>query len=78
VPLTVYPFILRGVTLAGIDSAQCPRKERLEIWHRLASSWRVNGLDQMTRTIKLSEVPGTVEEMLAGKTFGRILVRPEV
>ena len=75
-PLTVYPFILRGVTLAGIDSAQCPRDSRLEIWQRLAGEWRVEGLDQLARSIKLADVPGEVEKMLAGKTFGRTLVRP--
>ncbi len=76
-PVTVYPFILRGVTLAGIDSAQCPRKERLEIWRRLANAWRIAGLDQLTRSITLAEVPQMAETMLAGKAFGRILVRPE-
>lgn len=74
--LSVYPFILRGVTLSGIDSAQCPRKERLEMWRRLAGPWHVEGIMQRTRTINLAEVPGEVEAMLAGKTFGRTLVRP--
>jgi len=76
-PLTVYPFILRGVSLVGIDSAQCPRKERLEIWDRLAGAWQIEGLEELARSIKLSEVPGEAAAMLAGKTFGRILVRPE-
>jgi len=76
-PLTVYPFILRGVSLAGIDSAQCPRKERREIWDRLAGAWQIEGLEEMTRSINLSEVPRMAEAMLAGETFGRILVRPE-
>ena len=39
IQLTVYPFILRGVTLAGIDSANCPRPERLEMWRKLAGPW---------------------------------------
>jgi len=77
-PTTVYPFILRGVSLAGIDSAHCPRKERLEIWERLADAWQIEGLEKITRSIKLSEVPRKAEAMLAGETFGRILVRPEV
>jgi len=76
-PLTVYPFILRGVTLAGIDSAQCPRKERLDIWNRLAGAWKIEGLEELTRSIRLPEVPHEAEAMLAGKTFGRTLVRPE-
>ncbi len=77
-PLTVYPFILRGVSLVGIDSAQCPREERLAIWDRLAGVWQIEGLEKMTRSITLAEVPRMAEAMLAGETFGRILVRPEV
>lgn len=76
-PTTVYPFILRGVSLAGIDSAHCPRKVRLEIWDRLADMWQIEGLEKFTHSIKLSEVPRKAEAMLAGETFGRILVRPE-
>ncbi len=75
-PLTVYPFILRGVTLAGIDSAQCPRDVRLEMWRRLANEWRIESLANFAQTVTLREVPKKVEAMLAGKTFGRTLVRP--
>ena len=74
-PLTVYPFILRGVTLAGIDSAQCPRDSRLKIWQRLATDWRIVGLEKLTRKITLADVPSAAAEMLAGKTFGRTLVQ---
>ncbi len=74
--MTVYPFILRGVTLAGIDSAQCPRASRLKIWQRLATDWRVEDAEKLARKIPLSEVPGVAAAMLAGKTFGRTLVTP--
>ena len=74
-PLTVYPFILRGVTLAGIDSAQCPRDSRLQIWQRLATDWQIDGLENLTRKIALADVPREAEAMLAGKTFGRTLVK---
>lgn len=73
-PMTVYPFILRGATLAGIDSAQCPRDSRLQIWQRLATDWRLDGLENLTRKIALADVPREAERMLAGKTFGRTLV----
>ncbi len=77
-PLTVFPFILRGVTLAGIDSAQCPREPRLAIWDRLAGDWNiVKKLEPLVREISLSEVPREVSAMLAGQTSGRILVCPE-
>ncbi|MGI9429309.1 MAG: oxidoreductase [Bythopirellula sp.] len=72
--ITVYPFILRGVTLAGIDSAQCPRASRLQIWQRLAGELRLEKLATLTRTIRLEDVPAEAAAMLAGKTFGRTLV----
>ena len=75
-PLTVYPFILRGVTLVGIDSAQCPRAPRLAIWQHLAGDWRVDPLARLTHEITLADVPRQAAAMLAGKTWGRTLVRP--
>lgn len=75
-PMTVYPFILRGVTLAGIDSAKCPRDSRLEIWQCLAGEWQLDGLDDLIHEIGLTEVPAMAEAMLAGKTHGRTLVKP--
>jgi acrylyl-CoA reductase (NADPH) len=76
-PLTVYPFLLRGVTLYGIDSAKCPREPRLEIWRRLSLEWKLHDLEFLRREVTLSEVPGVVDEMLAGKSHGRILVRTQ-
>lgn len=75
-PLTVYPFILRGVTLAGIDSAKCPREPRLEIWRRLAGDWRIDLPDDLVTTITLDDLPERVEQILAGGVAGRTLVRP--
>ena len=77
-PLTVYPFLLRGLTLYGIDSAKCPREQRLEIWRRLAAEWKLNDLEFLRREVTLSELPAAVEQMLAGKSHGRVLVRPHV
>lgn len=76
-PLTVFPFILRGVRLIGIDSAQCPMPERLKIWDRLAGPWRVDERVGTTRTITLGQLGEAVEQILAGEVTGRILVRPE-
>jgi len=74
-PLTVYPFILRGVTLAGIDSGQCPLESRVQIWQRLATDWHIEGLEKIVKKILLAEIPAVAAEMLAGKTFGRTLVQ---
>ncbi|MCI0332920.1 MAG: YhdH/YhfP family quinone oxidoreductase [Planctomycetes bacterium] len=74
--VTVYPFILRGVTLAGIDSAKCPRPERLEVWRKLAGEWRVDQLAEIVDEITLDELPDHVQKILAGQVVGRTLVVP--
>lgn len=76
-PLTVHPFLLRGVALFGIDSAKCPRPQRLEVWRRLSNEWKID-LSAIRRELTLTELPRAVEEMLAGKAFGRAIVRPTV
>lgn len=75
-PLSVYPFLLRGVTLAGIDSAKCPREPRLEIWRRLAGNWRVELPAELVTTVTLDGLPVRVAQILAGGVAGRTLVRP--
>lgn len=73
-PATVMPFILRNVTLAGVDSVYCPIEERIVAWERLAQDLNLAHLDSMITTIALSEVVSTANNMLSGKTHGRILV----
>jgi acrylyl-CoA reductase (NADPH) len=74
-PTTVYPFILRGVTLAGIDSAWCPDDRRQHVWNRLAGSWKPAKLREMTRKIPLDAIAGAVDEILRGQIAGRVVVR---
>lgn len=73
-PATVMPFILRNVTLAGVDSVYCPIEERIVAWDRLAKDLNLAHLDSMISTITLSEVVSTTNDMLSGKTHGRIIV----
>ncbi len=73
--LTVFPFLLRGVRLEGIDSAKCPMSERLKIWDRLAGEWRCNKLETLAHEIALDDVGNGVEQILKGNVRGRILVR---
>jgi acrylyl-CoA reductase (NADPH) len=76
-PLSVYPFILRGVTLHGIDSAKCPCEPRLEVWKRLSGDWNVvDKLELIAREVTLTQLPREIAAMLAGKNYGRVLVRP--
>ncbi|QDS96794.1 YhdH/YhfP family quinone oxidoreductase [Adhaeretor mobilis] len=74
-PLTVYPFILRGVTLAGIDSAKCPREPRLDIWQKLSTEWKLDVLDSLAREITLEDLQKEVEAMLDGNSRGRVILR---
>jgi acrylyl-CoA reductase (NADPH) len=71
---TVAPFILRGVTLAGIDSVMCPAPRRTEAWRRLAVDLDLAKLDAMTRRVGLEDVPALASEILAGRTRGRVVV----
>jgi putative YhdH/YhfP family quinone oxidoreductase len=72
--LTVYPFILRGVILAGIASAMLPYDRRLEIWNKLAGPWRIAGLEELAQTVRLNELEGVIERMLQGQVVGRVVV----
>lgn len=73
-PTSVMPFILRGVTLAGINSVEAPRALRLEAWARLATDLDVHLLDAMTTTIGLEDALGAAERILAGEIRGRTVV----
>jgi acrylyl-CoA reductase (NADPH) len=73
-PATVAPFILRGVTLVGIDSVMCPHAERHEAWHRLASELDLDKLHAMTQEIGLGQVIETAGLLMQGQVRGRVVV----
>lgn len=73
-PATVAPFILRGVSLLGINSVTRPYAERVTAWQRLASELDLALLDEMTREIALSEAIGAANDLLDGKVRGRVVV----
>lgn len=73
-PTTVAPFILRGVTLVGIDSVMCPMAERVVAWSRLATLVDDAWLLPMQREIGLSETITAAQDLLAGRVRGRLLV----
>ncbi|OUI84103.1 acrylyl-CoA reductase (NADPH) [Acetobacter tropicalis] len=74
-PSTVAPFILRGVTLVGIDSVMCPRDKRLVAWSHLADLIDPVKLEAMTSEITLDSVVDAASSLLEGKTRGRVVVR---
>ncbi len=71
---TVYPFILRGISLLGIDSVQCPMDEREELWQLLAGPWRPYTFAENTEEITPETLPENIDRILHGKVTGRILV----
>ena len=73
-PASVAPFILRGVTLAGIDSVMCPKAKRVAAWNRLATDLDRGKLDSLTVTRPLSDVIALAPEILAGKVRGRVVL----
>jgi acrylyl-CoA reductase (NADPH) len=74
--MTVMPFIIRGVSLLGVASAGTARDIREQVWQHLGNDWKPQHLDTIcTREAGLAELPEIFEMMLAGKSFGRTLVR---
>jgi acrylyl-CoA reductase (NADPH) len=73
-PSSVAPFILRGVTLVGIDSVMCPRPERLVAWERLAHDLDVDKLAMITHEVSLAEAIPTAAQLIEGKVRGRVVV----
>lgn len=73
-PITVHPFILRGIALAGISTAWTPMPRREEIWRRLAGPWKLDIPDDVVRSVTLDGVAAEVERILAGQVAGRVVV----
>ncbi len=73
-PSSVAPFILRGVTLAGVDSVMAPHARRLDAWTRLSHDLDIDKLDQMTVTRPISDAVALAPEILAGKVRGRVVL----
>jgi acrylyl-CoA reductase (NADPH) len=73
-PTTVIPFLLRGVTLYGIDSVMCPAERRRATWARLAEVLDTDALEAMTSVATLADVPALADDILAGRTRGRVVV----
>lgn len=74
-PLNVYPFILRGVTLMGIDSQNCPMPIRTKVWQKIASDWKIDRLDPITTEVSLDELSDRIELVLQRKHKGRTIVK---
>jgi acrylyl-CoA reductase (NADPH) len=73
-PASVAPFILRGVTLAGIDSVMCPRPERLEAWRRLGTDLDISKLETISTEISLADAIPAASKLINGEIRGRVIV----
>ena len=69
------PFILRGVTIYGVDSVPVPIEERQRIWQLLANEWKLQGLAELAREVGLDELEPEIERILQGGQTGRVVVR---
>ncbi|MDL4839015.1 NADPH:quinone oxidoreductase family protein [Aquibacillus rhizosphaerae] len=74
VPTTVFPFILRGVSLIGIDSVYCPMNIRKKIWDRMANDLKPENMGSLTKEIHLEELSTSLNNILEGKSLGRTVV----
>ena len=73
-PINVYPFILRGVSLIGIDSAQCPHEQRMEAWQRLANAWKPQRLAEAVVNCTLDGLEEKIHMILTGRMVGRVVI----
>jgi acrylyl-CoA reductase (NADPH) len=71
----VFPFILRGVRLIGIDSVECKLEKKQAAWEKIASKWKISTLNSITNEITLNEIKDAYSLLLAGKAVGRYVVR---
>ncbi|HEV2969215.1 MAG TPA: oxidoreductase [Pirellulales bacterium] len=75
-PTTVYPFILRGIQLIGIESSYYPMAKRIALWSKLAGPWKPNDLERIvSRTVGLDELEGPIQAILKGQVTGRVVVK---
>jgi putative YhdH/YhfP family quinone oxidoreductase len=73
-PLNVYPFILRGISLVGIDSQNCPMPDRLQTWEKLANEWKIPTMEAVVEEIGLADLDHAIDRMLKGQHKGRAVV----
>jgi len=73
-PTTVYPFILRGIRLVGINSVDSPMPIRRHLWSRMATEWKLENLERLSRTCVLEGLEVEIERILQGRQKGRVVV----
>ncbi len=74
--LTVFPFILRGVCLLGVDSVECLMDRRLQAWNKIVREWKLENLDFLCSECSLEDLGSKIDAILQGKIRGRVVVNP--
>jgi len=72
---SIFPFILRGNALIGIDSVEIPLKDKDHIWEHFAHDWALEGLDKITKEVSLDNLEVEIKRILSGNQVGRVLVK---
>ncbi|WP_342431654.1 acryloyl-CoA reductase [Neobacillus sp. FSL H8-0543] len=75
VPTSVFPFILRGINLLGIDSVNCPMDVRTKLWNRMATDFKPTVLHSISKEVTLEDLPETLAIILKGQARGRYIVK---
>jgi len=73
-PINVYPFILRGISLLGIDSQNCPMDFRCRVWEKLSREWKMDMLENIFKEVTLEDLNNKIDCILKGELKGRILI----
>ena len=71
---SIFPFILRGLTLFGIDSAESLLEVKKEVWGNFASSWKLSNINENIKDIHLNDLPNEIEKILKGEQIGRVRI----
>lgn len=75
---SIYPFIIRGISLFGIDSVQCDKETRVRIWNNLANDWKIENLSDRAKEVSLEDLNEQIDLMLENKHTGRTIVNLEM
>lgn len=76
--INVYPFILRGISLLGVDSVQCPMELRLKLWNLLSNEWKPDNLTLNYKEVYLNDLDSKIDMILQGKLIGRTVVNLDI
>ena len=71
---SIFPFILRGLSLFGIDSAESLLETKEEVWNNFSTSWKLENIDENIKDISLNELPSEIDKILDGKQIGRVRI----